>query len=116
MSIESLVEAYETILGKHRGDLFFQEDTAGYLTAHGQYVAHVTVSRKEGYGNAQAVAVHPNPTVAVLLAKVLAVSDLVGEPTLPLYEDAQELRGAYVPAATAVANHAPGYQMPTPAA
>ena len=97
MSMESLVEAYETLLGKHKEHLIFSDHDFGEYTEVGQYLAHVTVSYQDKVGNAQAIAAHNNPTVAMLLAKVLAVSELVGEPSLPLYEDAQELRVGYTP-------------------
>lgn len=118
MSIESMVEAYETLLGKHKDELLFSDRNFGEYTAAGQYVAHVTVSRTgstPGVPNAQAVALHNNPTVAMLLAKVLAVSELVGEPSLPLYEDAQELRAGYTPPPAGPGPAAPTYQPALPA-
>lgn len=103
MSVESVVDAYETIMGREdvKGMLNFGNYVSSDRTEAGQYVAEVTVGfigqpDAKNQANAVGVAVHTNPSVALLLAKAIAVSELVGEPTLPFYEDTQELRATPV--------------------
>ena len=102
MSIESLVEAYETLLGKYKDKLKFFHDTSGERIGAGQYIAHVEAalipdSPDSRTPNAIGLAAHTNPSVALLLAKAIAVSELVGEPTLPFYTDTQDLHAAHAP-------------------
>lgn len=99
MSIESLIDAYETLLAKHK-NLHISRGCDGELTDSGQYVARACVSLDTPEGEARpqqvAVAAHSNPTVAMLLAKLIAISELVSEPTFPFYEDTEFLKASQV--------------------
>lgn len=111
MSVESLVEAYETLLGKHK-DTVNVSDAAisdepvqgGKFIASAQAILIQAPDPGDKRYNVLAprtfaVAAHANPAVAVIIAKGIAVAELVGEPSLPFYKDTQELSTPPAPVA-----------------
>jgi hypothetical protein len=105
MTTGDTLEVYETLLEKYKDRIFFSGSDAGLLSQDGKYIAHVRASllaeADGGHPSAQtsAVVAHTNPTVALLLAKVIALSELVGEPTFPFYAATMALKAAAAPVA-----------------
>lgn len=113
--LAKVLEAYETMLGKYRKRLRFGRMGPGETRPDGSYVAVAAVSllpekprvhKDDEYVNPDdvdprvvAVAAHANPALAYLLAKAIAVAELVGEPSELFYDAASELR-APAPAPT----------------